>query len=243
MKGYSAGEGTGSDAAFKKASAFKEVPGGGPSVQDRYEQRMKERAEAGEETKTRRLFGRTWTKTKKFDPETGRKIGKTTVVTDKEGQEIGRSEKGQPTSASTSSTTTPTSTTAPGSYVKKGGKATGNIGDYAIGSEERKKEYDARGWKYDETIKGYNRDGSKIEPTETETETSTDTETDTSTTTDNTYKNLNAAQKEELKKMGVSPEDYDAMVKTSPQASAFPSSPLKNYKKGYYGSKKKKKLK
>ena len=31
----------------------------------------------------------------------------------------------------------------------------------AIGSEARKKQYDARGWKYDDTIKGYNRDGTK----------------------------------------------------------------------------------
>ena len=30
-----------------------------------------------------------------------------------------------------------------------------------IGSEYRKKEYDARGWKYDDTIAGYNRDGTK----------------------------------------------------------------------------------
>jgi hypothetical protein len=30
-----------------------------------------------------------------------------------------------------------------------------------IGSEYRRKEYDARGWKYDDTIAGYNRDGSK----------------------------------------------------------------------------------
>ena len=31
----------------------------------------------------------------------------------------------------------------------------------AIGTESRKKEYDVKGWKYDDTIKGYNRDGSK----------------------------------------------------------------------------------
>ena len=46
-------------------------------------------------------------------------------------------------------------------YVKKGGKATGKMKDYAIGSEARRKEYDARGWTYDDTIKGYNKDGSK----------------------------------------------------------------------------------
>jgi len=33
--------------------------------------------------------------------------------------------------------------------------------DFKIGSEERKAEYDRRGWKYDDTIAGYNRDGSK----------------------------------------------------------------------------------
>jgi len=46
-------------------------------------------------------------------------------------------------------------------YVKKGGKATGKMKDYAIGSDARRKEYDARGWTYDDTIKGYNKDGSK----------------------------------------------------------------------------------
>ena len=51
----------------------------------------------------------------------------------------------------------------PGSYVKPGGKATGKMKDYALGSEARKKEYDARGWKYDDTIKGYNRDGTPKE--------------------------------------------------------------------------------
>ena len=38
-------------------------------------------------------------------------------------------------------------------YVKKGGKATGSIKNYAIGSHARRKEYDARGWAYDSTIK------------------------------------------------------------------------------------------
>ena len=33
----------------------------------------------------------------------------------------------------------------------------------AVGSDERKKQYDEKGWKYDDTIKGYNRDGSKKE--------------------------------------------------------------------------------
>jgi hypothetical protein len=39
-------------------------------------------------------------------------------------------------------------------WVKKGGKATGKIADYAVGSDARKKEYDARGWKYDDSIRG-----------------------------------------------------------------------------------------
>ena len=39
-------------------------------------------------------------------------------------------------------------------YVKSGGKATGNIKDYAHGSKERYAEYEARGWKQDETTKG-----------------------------------------------------------------------------------------
>lgn len=42
---------------------------------------------------------------------------------------------------------------APKPYVKKGGKATGSMKNYAIGSEARRKEYDARGWAYDSTIK------------------------------------------------------------------------------------------
>ena len=36
-----------------------------------------------------------------------------------------------------------------------------------IGSEERKAEYDRRGWKYDDTIAGYNKDGTKKEETPT----------------------------------------------------------------------------
>jgi hypothetical protein len=54
---------------------------------------------------------------------------------------------------------------APKPYVKKGGKATGFIKDYAIGSDARRKEYDARGWKYDETIKGHDKSGNKIKTT------------------------------------------------------------------------------
>ena len=50
-----------------------------------------------------------------------------------------------------------------GSYVKPGGEATGDMKDYPLLSEKRKTEYDARGWDYDDTIEGYNRDGSKKE--------------------------------------------------------------------------------
>ena len=41
--------------------------------------------------------------------------------------------------------------------VKSKTKITG-----AIGSKTRKEQYDAKGWKYDDTIEGYNRDGTKI---------------------------------------------------------------------------------
>jgi len=43
-----------------------------------------------------------------------------------------------------------------GSSTKKSSMA-------AVGTEERKKQYDEKGWKYDDTIAGYNRDGSKKE--------------------------------------------------------------------------------
>ena len=39
-------------------------------------------------------------------------------------------------------------------YVKPGGKATGKMKDYKIGSTERYNEYEARGWKQDDTTKG-----------------------------------------------------------------------------------------
>ena len=39
------------------------------------------------------------------------------------------------------------------SYVKKGGKATGNMKDYKLGSQERADEYTARGWAQDATTK------------------------------------------------------------------------------------------
>ena len=39
-------------------------------------------------------------------------------------------------------------------YVKPGGKATGKMKDYAIGSKERYNEYNERGWKQDRTSSG-----------------------------------------------------------------------------------------
>jgi len=39
-------------------------------------------------------------------------------------------------------------------YVKPGGKATGKMKDYPIGSKERYQEYEARGWAHDDTTKG-----------------------------------------------------------------------------------------
>ena len=38
-----------------------------------------------------------------------------------------------------------------GSYVKKGGKSTGSMKDYALNSQARRDEYDARGWAHDKT--------------------------------------------------------------------------------------------
>ena len=54
----------------------------------------------------------------------------------------------------------------PKPYVKKGGKATGKMADYKLQSDKRKAEYDARGWKYDDTIKGYDKKGNKIKSDE-----------------------------------------------------------------------------
>lgn len=48
----------------------------------------------------------------------------------------------------------PETTTKKKPYVKPGGKATGNMRDYKIGSRERYNEYEARGWKQDATTKG-----------------------------------------------------------------------------------------
>jgi len=49
-------------------------------------------------------------------------------------------------------------------YVKKGGKATGNMKDYALNSQARRDEYDARGWAHDATTKVT----AKAKPTKTE---------------------------------------------------------------------------
>ncbi len=58
----------------------------------------------------------------------------------------------------------PTGGKKPGSYVKPGGKATGNMKDYALNSQARRDEYTARGWKQDDTttIKGGNKSVSEI---------------------------------------------------------------------------------
>jgi len=48
-----------------------------------------------------------------------------------------------------------------GIWVKKGGTATGNIKDLAHGSKERHAEYEARGWKHDDTTSGYKPNKSK----------------------------------------------------------------------------------
>ena len=40
-----------------------------------------------------------------------------------------------------------------GTYVKKGGKATGSMKDYALNTQARADEYDARGWAHDDTTK------------------------------------------------------------------------------------------
>jgi len=45
---------------------------------------------------------------------------------------------------------------AKASYTKKGGKATGNIKDYKVGSQARQDEYTARGWKQDSTSTAVN---------------------------------------------------------------------------------------
>jgi len=46
---------------------------------------------------------------------------------------------------------TESKTSSKKSYVKKGGKSTGNMKDYALNSQARRDEYDARGWAHDKT--------------------------------------------------------------------------------------------
>jgi hypothetical protein len=64
----------------------------------------------------------------------------------------GKEKKVKVTKPKPTKTKETTKTTKP--YVKKGGKSTGNMKDYKIGSTERYNEYEARGWKQDATTKG-----------------------------------------------------------------------------------------
>ena len=133
--------------------------------------RLEERA-GKTETKTRKFLGREWKKTKKYD-EKGRKVGKYTEVMDKGGKKIRHRQKGDistdapvktemkttkkrrrdmdKTSGNKNNQTTTSTTTKTDHGPVKG----------RIGSDYRKAEYDKRGWKYDDTIAGYNRDGTK----------------------------------------------------------------------------------
>ena len=47
-------------------------------------------------------------------------------------------------------------------YVKKGGKATGNLKDYKLNSQARRDEYTARGWKQDDTTKVARKKAEKV---------------------------------------------------------------------------------
>tara|TARA_R110000737_G_C14470681_1_gene466686 strand:+ start:310 stop:936 length:627 start_codon:yes stop_codon:yes gene_type:complete len=79
----------------------------------------------------------------------------------------------------------------------------------AIGSKTRKEQYDAKGWKYDDTIKGYNRDGTKKK----------------------------VAKKTVEKKTGETKKKIilGSMVPTDLEGNPITmKSPAKNYKKGYY---------
>ena len=63
----------------------------------------------------------------------------------------------EPTTPTTTPTTTTPTTTETNKknkpYVKKGGKATGNMKDYKLNSQARRDEYTTRGWKQDDTTK------------------------------------------------------------------------------------------
>jgi hypothetical protein len=77
---------------------------------------------------------------------------------------------GPTTPTTTTPTTTPTTTTPTTTetkkknkpYVKKGGKATGNMKDYKLNSQARRDEYTARGWKQDDTTKVARKKAEKV---------------------------------------------------------------------------------
>ena len=69
------------------------------------------------------------------------------------------------TPTTTPTTTTPTTTETKKKnkpYVKKGGKATGNMKDYKLNSQARRDEYAARGWKQDDTTKVAKKKAEKV---------------------------------------------------------------------------------
>ena len=85
------------------------------------------------------------------------------VQYDENGKPIPLSERNK-----TKTTTTPketkkekTTTNVKPENTQKTTKTKTYMKDFPLRSKERKAEYDKRNWKYDETIKGYNRDGSK----------------------------------------------------------------------------------
>tara|TARA_R110000868_G_scaffold22624_4_gene92696 strand:+ start:15788 stop:16183 length:396 start_codon:yes stop_codon:yes gene_type:complete len=53
------------------------------------------------------------------------------------------------------------------SYVKPGGKATGSMKDYKIGSQSRMDEYTARGWAQDDTTKAVEKPRAKVRAVDT----------------------------------------------------------------------------
>ena len=73
----------------------------------------------------------------------------------------------EPTTPTTTTPTTTTPTTTETKkknkpYVKKGGKATGNMKDYKLNSQARRDEYTARGWKQDDTTKVARKKAEKV---------------------------------------------------------------------------------
>ena len=158
---------------LKRAGKAGEVTrrGSDASVLGEIKGRLEERA-GKTEKKTRKFLGRTWTKTKKYD-EKGRKVGKYTEVADKGGKKIRHRQKGaistegpvktemkttkalRRKASDTSTTTKPTVPTTTTTTTKPSPPKGRMKSDY------RKKEYDKKGWAYDDTIEGYNRDGTK----------------------------------------------------------------------------------